>query len=297
MREAGRAKSVTENGPYLSRGQSYFAVDPTTPPSAMTAFSFLVAMKHRVGADPFGRAEVAAWATDHISAGKSDSAAILDVGLGGAQDLLQIRSTISDRPIKLYGIECQPHRVKEARASGISVFDINIEKDAFPLADASLDVVMANHVIEHLKEIFFFFSEVSRVLKPGGLAIIGFPNLGGWHNRAALLFGRQPPCMRVLGSHVRGFTIPGFKQFIEREGFFKVEQIKGRAFLLAPGGLSSRLASMFPGLGSAVHFVIRRTGKPGSFIEVLDSGVEGIGDTPYFRGPLRSPLQEHAAGQ
>jgi hypothetical protein len=71
---------------------------------------------------------------------------------------------------------------------------------------------------------------------------------------------------------------------VERGGFFSVERVKGRAFYFAPGFLSASLANIFPGLGSAVHFVIRRTGKPGRFIEVLDSGIEGIGDTPYYRG-------------
>jgi len=33
-----------------------------------------------------------------------------------------------------------------------------------------------------------------------------------------------------------------------------------------------------------VHFLIRRTERPGTFVEVLDSRVPGIQDTPYFRG-------------
>lgn len=246
----------------------------------------LVKLKNRIGADVFARAEITSWARDHVARCGHAPARVLDVGLGGAEDLLSLRSAGSGLPLELYGIECHPPRIASARARGIEVFAIDIEHEPIPLPDASLDVLMANHVIEHLKELFFFFSEVSRVLRPGGLGIVGCPNLGGWHNRLALLFGQEPPCMRVLGSHVRGITIPGFRRFIEHGGFFTLERVKGRAFYLAPPPLGQGLATLFPGLGAGVHFVIRRTEKPGRFIEVLDMGIRGMEDTPYFRGRI-----------
>ncbi|HEX6361726.1 MAG TPA: class I SAM-dependent methyltransferase [Albitalea sp.] len=249
----------------------------------------LVQLKNRMQPDIFARAEIASWAREHVQQAGHDPVRILDVGLGGAEDLLSLREQTRGLGVELYGIECLDWRIARAREQGIEVFPINIERDPIPLPDASLDVLMANHVVEHLKELFFFFSEVSRVLRPGGLCIIGCPNLGSWHNRLALLFGQEPPCARVLGSHVRGITIPGFRRFIEHGGFFRVERVKGRAFYLAPGALGNRLAAWFPGLGSAVHFVMSRTDRPGTFIEVLDMGIPGIEDTPYFRGPMEAP--------
>ena len=244
----------------------------------------LVRLKNRLAGDLFARAQVARWASDHVSSVAHTPRRIIDIGLGGLQDLAVIRERTSGFPVELFGIECEPSRISNARSAGIEVFDINIEKEPIPLAAASVDVVLANHVIEHLKEIFFFFSEVSRVLRPGGIAIIGIPNLGSWHNRIALLFGEQPPCMRVLGPHVRGFTIPGFRQFIETGGFFRIRTVAGRAFYMAPGRLNRWLSSHLPGLASGAHFVIERTPKTGAFIEVLDMEIDGIDDTPYFRG-------------
>ncbi|WP_280152762.1 class I SAM-dependent methyltransferase [Piscinibacter sp. XHJ-5] len=249
----------------------------------MAMVQALVGLKNRLRPDIFARAEIASWALAHVEQCGQQPARILDVGLGGAEDLLALRSAASGE-VTLYGIECHPARIERARARGIEVFAIDLEHERIPLPDACLDVLMANHVVEHLKELFFFFSEVSRVLRPGGMCIIGFPNLGGWHNRLALLFGQQPPCMRVLGSHVRGITIPGFRRFIECGGFFRVQRVKGRAFYLAPRGVSRVLAEIVPGLCSAVHFVLTRTDKPGAFIEVLDMNIPGIQDTPYFRG-------------
>ncbi|HEX6708136.1 MAG TPA: class I SAM-dependent methyltransferase [Albitalea sp.] len=261
---------------------------------AAVLVQMLVDFKNSMHPDVFARSEIASWAAQHVDASGHDPARIVDVGLGGAEDLLALKAATRNREVSLYGVECNPTRIEDARSRGIEVFAVDIEHERIPIPDASLDVVMANHVVEHLKELFFFFSEVSRVLRPGGICIIGCPNLGSWHNRLALLFGEEPPCIRVLGSHVRGITIPGFKRFIEHDGYFRVERVKGRAFYLAPGALSQGLANLFPGLGAAVHFVMSRTDKPGTFIEVLDT-VPGIQDTPYFRGAAPTPPPEPRA--
>lgn len=247
-------------------------------------YKSLIELKNDMNPDQFCRQEIAKWTQQHIMQTGNKIGRVLDIGLGDAQDLLLIRDSTQEARIEIYGIEFNKSRIRKAREKGIEVFPINIEKEPIPLSDDSLDVLIANHVIEHLKELFFFFSEVSRVLKPGGIGIIGCPNLGGWHNRLALLFGHQPPCMKLLGSHIRGITIPSFKEFIEFGGFFKIQKIKGRAFYFAPGFLSQSLASLLPGLAAATHFVILRTNKPGKFIEVLDMDIPGITDTPYFRG-------------
>jgi SAM-dependent methyltransferase len=245
----------------------------------------IVGLKDRIGFDMFARPEIISWASHHIERCGSDPARVLDIGVGDGHDLLLLRDNAPKKSIELYGVECAGWRIRNARKNGIDVFEINVESDQIPMPDASLDVLIANHVVEHLKELFFFFSEVSRLLRPGGIAIIGCPNLAGWPNRLALLFGQQPPCIKILGPHIRGITIPGFKQFIEFGDFFKVECVKGRAFYLAPGRLGQILANLMPGLGSGVHFVVSRTPKPGTFIEVIKIGIPGFCDTPYYRGP------------
>lgn len=45
-----------------------------------------------------------------------------------------------------------------------------------PVADASQDFVIANHVIEHYQNPIRFFENVHRVLKPGGILFLAIPN-------------------------------------------------------------------------------------------------------------------------
>jgi SAM-dependent methyltransferase len=193
--------------------------------------------------------------------------------------------------LELYGVESQARFVEMAKANGVKTFAVDIEREALPVGEGFFDVVIANQVIEHLKELPWFFSEVSRVLVAGGIAIVGFPNLASWHNRLALLFGRQPPCMKVLGPHVRGITGSDFKRFVQYGGYFEVVASRGSNFYLVPLWWMNRaLAAVMPNFCGSMHFVIRRTPKAGRFIEVLDAGVPGMMDTPYFRGPAESGI-------
>jgi SAM-dependent methyltransferase len=45
-----------------------------------------------------------------------------------------------------------------------------------PFHDSTVDVIYSHHVIEHLKDIFYHFREMYRVLKPGGIFRVGGPN-------------------------------------------------------------------------------------------------------------------------
>jgi len=234
---------------------------------------------------------IAEQARKHAATIKGRPVRILDIGLGWARDMLAIRAACAGMELELYGIESQPYCVENAKKEGIDAFPLDIERESIPMDDEFFDIVTSNHVIEHTKELFWIFSEISRVLARGGVAMIGCPNLGSWHNRAALLLGQQPPGMKTLGPHVRGITKPAFKQFIECESFFKLEAYRGSNFYPFPGGkLNYAFSAMLPTLCASHHFMIRRTTKPGTFIEVLDSGVAGITDTPYHRGPVMAEV-------
>ncbi len=209
---------------------------------------------------------------------------ILDLGAGHGTDLINCRENIvggGKNSVELWALESYPPNVTLLRQQGIKVRQFNIERERFPFENESIDFVIMNQILEHTKEIFWIFSEISRILKKGGGCIVGVPNLASLHNRIALLFGNQPTSVRALGPHVRGFTKKDFIDFVETDGYFKVECFAGSNFYPFPPKVSHVLASLFPSQAVSIFWGIRRTEKGDCFIKVLDSRFY---ETPYYRG-------------
>ncbi|KAA6344752.1 hypothetical protein EZS27_007641 [termite gut metagenome] len=101
----------------------------------------------------------------------------------------------------------------ELQAKGIEVIDINLEKDVLPFADESVDLIIANQVMEHCKEIFWINSEIFRCLRPGGHLFLGVPNVLSLHNRLLGMFGFHPTQHKSLSAHVRPFSKRDIIQF------------------------------------------------------------------------------------
>ncbi|HPD56822.1 MAG TPA: class I SAM-dependent methyltransferase [Smithellaceae bacterium] len=76
------------------------------------------------------------------------------------------------------GVEPAPLAVKTARASGLAVYqgtleDVNFSSDTF-------DVVTMFEVIEHVENAFSLVKECHRIIKPGGLLVMGTANTDSW---------------------------------------------------------------------------------------------------------------------
>lgn len=209
---------------------------------------------------------------------------ILDLGAGSGTDLLNCLSMIQKQcslKVELWALESYAPNVRKLKEHGINVQCFNIENDRFPFENHSIDFIIMNQVLEHTKEIFWIFSEISRILKKGGRCIVGVPNLASLHNRICLMAGKQPTSIRALGPHVRGFTRQDFIDFIETDGYFKVEFFAGSNFYPFPPQISTVLAKRLPNLAVSIFWGIKRTGKKGCFIHVLDNRFY---ETPYFKG-------------
>jgi trans-aconitate methyltransferase len=76
------------------------------------------------------------------------------LGAGQGADLATAHAIWPDA--KLIGVESYPPYVEDLLAEGISVLPINIEQDQLPFANESVDVIIANQVLEHCKEVFGF---------------------------------------------------------------------------------------------------------------------------------------------
>lgn len=179
---------------------------------------------------------------------------VLDLGAGHGDDLGLAREVAPDAA--LHAIESFPPFQAELRAKGVAVHGLNIERDALPFDDGSVDIVLMNQVMEHLKEVFWVMHEVSRVLPVGGSLLLGVPNLASLHNRMLLLAGRQPSPIKTNSAHVRGFTRPDLVQFFQSvfPNGYRVAGFGGSNFYPLPPLLARPLASAFPTLAWGIFF-------------------------------------------
>ena len=113
---------------------------------------------------------------------------------------------------------------------------LDLERDALPFAAATIDVVIANQILEHTKEVFWIWHEIARVLRLHGQLIVGVPNLASAHNRLLLLLGRQPSVIKTASAHVRGFTRADLLQFLDQAcpGVFALRDHAGANFYPLP---------------------------------------------------------------
>ena len=97
---------------------------------------------------------------------------VLDIGCGAGFDML-VAWLSGSKENKIYGIDITDAMLKKAKenahtlgAENINVLKGNAEK--IPLADASIDVVISNGVINLCTDKLRVYQEIHRVLKPGG---------------------------------------------------------------------------------------------------------------------------------
>jgi ubiquinone/menaquinone biosynthesis C-methylase UbiE len=217
----------------------------------------------------WGRDIIKEWCAE--SAAKYDGGIrILDLGCSDGVDLINAKEAIRSKKVGMFGIECYRAYAKATRDHGIDVIQLDIERQSIPLKDNSVDIVIINQVMEHVKEIFWIIGEISRVLKEGGTLIVGVPNLASLHNRILLLLGQQPTAIEVLGPHVRGFTMPAFKRFIEADGYFKVRKVRGSNFYPFPSWVSKPLSKLLPTFSVGLFFLVEKI-KQGDFVHILDT--------------------------
>lgn len=208
------------------------------------------------------------------------SATVLDIGAGSGLDLDIVNDALVDP--SLHAVEVYPPNVEKLRAKGIQCYPKNLEKDSLPFEDTSIDLVIANQIAEHCKEIFWIFHEMARCLKIGGYLYLGVPNLASLHSRLLLLLGRQPTCIRNFSAHVRGFTKRDVEDFFDRcfPGGFDTEVFRGANFYPFPPRLANPLARLFPSSAVSIFFLLKKR-KPykGEFLYAA----EGL-ETNFYRG-------------
>ncbi len=197
---------------------------------------------------------------------------VLDIGCGDGGLTIEYAKRCSD----ILGIELAPEACRIAHASGLNVLRATLEGIHLPLADSSLDLVVAGEIIEHMTDTDHLLDEITRVLKPGGHCIITTPNLGSWYNKLLLVAGYQPYHTDVSLRHQVGklknvatggsghfnvFTLRALRELVTLHGLLPIE-VRGslaEVDLPLPFRVADRAMSVFPDFASYLVLLSRKS--------------------------------------
>jgi ubiquinone/menaquinone biosynthesis C-methylase UbiE len=153
--------------------------------------------------------------TDFVG-GRRDLAG-LDLGCGDGSNLPWLSSYVSE----LYGSDYNLLRLLRAqRQAGVKQLFLADILD-YPAADNSFDLIYFNHVLEHIRDDDRALREVFRILKPGGLMVLGVPNEGSAFWQLAY---KLQPRIRAITDHVQFYTAESIRQKCIAAGF-KVREV------------------------------------------------------------------------
>jgi len=149
---------------------------------------------------------------------------VLEVGCGQGLFLEQCRKA----GWEVNGLDVLPPVAEIARSQrGLEVFTGELHEAKYP--DASFDVCFMSEVIEHIVDPVNLMTEIRRVLRPGGIAILVTGNAQSW---SAKWRGGKWAYYRFGGHlHIRFFSPRAAEALAEASGFESVtSETRGFAF-------------------------------------------------------------------
>lgn len=183
----------------------------------------------------------------HLRAGET----VVDLGSGGGLDVFLASEKVGPQG-KAIGIDMTPEMIDLARrnagkrqAAGATA---NVEFhlamiDALPLADASVDCVISNCVINLAPDKPAVFREIARVLKPGGRVALSDIAL-----KQPLPAELGDDVMAYVGCIAGAISIEDYRQGLVEAGFSKVEVVDSGADLNAYAKVENQAGCCSPAM-------------------------------------------------
>lgn len=137
---------------------------------------------------------------------------LLDVGCSNGE----LVRTATRLGFDAEGVEPAPAAARTAQEAGLKVRQGLLEETAFP--EQSFDAVTLFEVIEHLREPLSLLRECARVLRPGGVLLIGTGNRASWTAQA---MGARWEYLDIghHGGHISFYSPASLRLAAERAGF------------------------------------------------------------------------------
>ena len=188
-----------------------------------------------------------------------DLEVVVDLGAGAGRDLGLVRRYHPQA--RLIAIEGGKEYASGLAGKANDIFVLDIERESLPLADEEADLIIANQVLEHTKEVFWIFHQVSRCLKAGGHFLFGVPNICSLHNRFLLPLGKQPTQHKMCSAHVRPFSKGDTLSFLNAcfPNGYELVEFRGAQFYPFPRPIARLLANALPSFAFTIFFLLRKT--------------------------------------
>jgi len=155
---------------------------------------------------------------------------LIDIGCGSGEFLYQMKNF----GWEVYGVEISQESADMGNKQGLNIFCGELGEADFP--DNFFDVVVLSQTLEHVYSPGSYLEKIHRLLKEGGLLIIGVPNVGCLEIQ---VFGRSCHALDVP-RHLHFFTIASLRNYLEKYGF-KVEKVLSKKFSLPLQGIRTDL--------------------------------------------------------
>jgi 2-polyprenyl-3-methyl-5-hydroxy-6-metoxy-1,4-benzoquinol methylase len=154
---------------------------------------------------------------------------VLDAGCGDGINLLGLQQIAATRrlEINLVAVDYNPLRLARAGRACRGAHLQRASLYQLPFTDGAMDVVLCNHVLEHVPELERALVELFRVVRPNGLLIVGVPNEG-----CVLARARNQVVQRSLArttDHVNFFTAKTLQHALHGAGF-QVQRVERETF-------------------------------------------------------------------
>lgn len=143
-------------------------------------------------------------------------AKFLDIGCGAGQFLYEMKQL----GIKnVYGVEPGDFNEKQAKKEGLKIKKSDLINANYP--EKFFDIITINQVLEHVNNPLETIREIFRILKKGGIFIIGVPNTNSWNYK---LFKKNWANLDVP-RHLFNYSDILLKSYLQKNGF-KILKIK-----------------------------------------------------------------------
>ncbi|MFH1125909.1 MAG: class I SAM-dependent methyltransferase [Candidatus Altiarchaeota archaeon] len=155
---------------------------------------------------------------------------VLDVGCGVGI----LSSRLMKDGFDVTAVDFSESACEKARKKGVNAIQSDVES-GLPFEEGKFQNVVLAEVLACTYDPPKVLAEIHRVLAKDGNLIVTVPNIGHWHYRLSLLFGRFPYIDKIQTdrSNIRCFTSREIKDLLQKTGY-NVKSMEGYTTLWSP---------------------------------------------------------------